>query len=85
MKSQMQYSKTYLSLLLIQLACQIYIKLFGESITSVYVRTSLSVDKILQTASSQVDWSRKSEKQYIKSLTFDDLRMFALTTLPVTQ
>ena len=42
---------------------QISIKLFGKSIPSVYVRTSLSVDKILQTASSQVDWSRKSEKQ----------------------
>ena len=58
MKSQVQYNKTQLSLLLIHLACQISIKLFGESTTSVYVRTSLSVDKILQTA-----WSRKSEKQ----------------------
>ena len=63
MKSQVQYSKTQLSLLLIHLVCQISIQLFGKSITSVYVRTSLSVDKILQTPSSQVDWSRKSEKQ----------------------
>ena len=63
MKSQVQYSKTQLSLLFIHLACQISMKLFGESIPSVYVSTSLSVGKILQTASSQVDWSRKSEKQ----------------------
>ena len=63
MKSQVQYSKTQLSLLLIHLACQISKKLFGESIPSVYVRTSLSADKTLQTASSKVDWSRKSEKQ----------------------
>ena len=83
MKSQVQYSKTQLSLLLIQ--CQISIKLFGESITSVYVRTSLSVDKILQTASSQVDCLSDFRDQSIKSLTYDDLRMFALTRLPVTQ
>ena len=63
MKSQVQYSKTQLSLLVIHLACHISKNLFGESIPSVYVRTSLSVDKILQTASSQVDWSGKSEKQ----------------------
>ena len=54
MKSQVQYSKTQLSLLLIHLVCQISKKLFGESIPSVHVRTSLSVDKTLQTASSQV-------------------------------
>ena len=59
MKSQVQYSNTQLSLLLIHLACQISIKLFCECIPSVYVSTSLSVDKILQTASSQVDWSQK--------------------------
>ena len=63
MKSQVQYSKTQLSLLLINLACQISKKLFGESIPSIYVRTSLSVDKTLQTSSRQVDWSQKSEKQ----------------------
>ena len=63
MKSQVQYSKTQFSLLLIHLAYQISIKLFGESIPSVYVSTSLSVGKTLQTASSQVDCSRKSEKQ----------------------
>ena len=55
MKSQVQYSKTQFSLLLIHLACQILIQIFCESITSFYVRTSLSVDKILQTASSQID------------------------------
>ena len=60
MKSQVQYSKTQFSLLLIHMACQISKKLFSES---VYVRTSLSADKTLQTASSKVDWSRKSEKQ----------------------
>ena len=63
MKSQVQYNKTQFSLLLIHLACQISKKLFGESITSVYVRTSLSVDKTITNTSSQVDWSRKSEKQ----------------------
>jgi hypothetical protein len=72
-KSQVQYSKTQFSLLLIHLACQISIRLFGKSISSIYVSTSLLVDKLLQTVSSQVYCSRKSEKQYIKSLTFDDL------------
>ena len=50
MKSHVQYSKTQLSLLLIHLLCQISKKLFGESIPSGYVRTSLSADKTLQTA-----------------------------------
>ena len=53
MKSQVQYSKTQFSLLLIHLACQISIQLLGESMTSVYVRTSLSVDKILQTLAAK--------------------------------
>ena len=53
MKSQVQYSKTQLSLLLIHLACQISIKLVGESYPSIYVRTSLSVDKILQTLAAK--------------------------------
>jgi hypothetical protein len=61
MKSQVQYSKTQFSLLLIHQACQISVKLFGESIPSVYVRTSLSVDKKLHTPSIKVDWSGKSE------------------------
>ena len=51
MDSQEQYSKTQFSLLLINLACQISKKLFGQSIPSVYVRTSLSADKTLQTSS----------------------------------
>ena len=63
MKSQVQYTKTQLSLLLIHLACQISKKLYSESKPSVYVRTALSADKTLQTASSKVDWLRKSEKQ----------------------
>ena len=53
MKSQVLYSKAEFSLLLIHLACQISIQLFGESITSVYVRTPLSVDKILQTLAAK--------------------------------
>ena len=84
MKSQVQYSKSQLSLLLIHLACQISKKLYSKSYPSVYVRTSLPADKTLQTASSKVYLSRKSEKQYNELLNFD-LRMFALMRLPVTQ
>ena len=83
MKSQMQYSKTQVSLL-IHLVCQISKKLYSKSYLSFYVRTSLSADKTLQTACSKVDWSRKSEKQQNESLTFA-LRLFTLTRLPVTQ
>ena len=46
MKSQVQYSKTQFSLLLIHLACQISKKLFGESYPSVYVRIALSRQNI---------------------------------------
>ena len=63
MKSQVQYSKTQFSLLLIHLACQIKKKIYSKSYPSVYVRTSLSADKTLQTACSKVDRSLKSEKQ----------------------
>ena len=63
MKSQVQYTKTQLSLLLIHLVCQISKKLYNESYPSVYVRTALSADKTLQTASSKVDWSQKTENQ----------------------
>jgi hypothetical protein len=58
-------------------------KILGKSKPNYYVRTSLSEDKTLQTPSSKVDWSRKSESH--ESLTVDDLQMFALMRLPVTQ
>ena len=63
MKSQVQYRKTHLSLLLIHLASTDFNKTFRRKHTKRLCKDISSVDKILQTASSQVDWSRKSEKQ----------------------
>ena len=85
MKSQVKYNETQLSLLLITLLSQILKLCFtAKTIQAFCVSLSIYQKNIMYTL-RQVTWSRKSEKQSNELFTFDELRMFSLTRLPVRQ
>ena len=59
MQSQVKYTKTQLSLLLIHLSCQILKICFAAKAIQAFVSVSINA----RTASPKLAWSRKSEKQ----------------------